>query len=87
MKHKMEIPNKTSIIQILIIILLLMGIFMLYLNYQYKAELLLTPCELCVKLNPPLKECIFKKTIIGSNEKNYLQINFTLFNQSLISEE
>jgi len=83
----MELPNKTSIIHILIIILLLMGIFMLYLNYSYKAELLLTPCELCVSLNPHLKECIFKKTIVGNPSEDFPMINFTLFNQSLISKE
>lgn len=69
------------IVKVLMIIVLLIILFSLWLDYKYKAEFLLTPCELCVKLNPQFEECFFR---IEKNEYiiNYSKINFSGFTPS-----
>jgi len=56
-----------------IVVAICLGIFMLYLDYKYKAELLLTPCELCSKLNPHLDRCFADaSTIVKDNQGNII---------------
>lgn len=46
------------IFMVVVIATCLFVIFIQFLNYKYKAEFLLQPCELCAKLNPAVSTCI-----------------------------
>ena len=59
-----------------ITVILLAG-FVIYLDYKYKAELLLTPCELCAKLNPNLTSCFTDALTV------YIPVKNPMFNISL----
>lgn len=42
---------------VLITVAICFFIFNQYISYRYKTELLMTPCEVCVKANPEWNKC------------------------------
>lgn len=61
----------------IVIIIVACGLVSLnaFLEFKYKAELLDTPCELCVKLNPEWERCYNIVTTPSTNNK--IKINQT----------
>ena len=48
-------------------------------KFYYNSELLQSPCNLCVKLNPEIdKECFIKKEYIGQQSHDGIIYNITL---------
>jgi hypothetical protein len=68
---------------LIIAIIVVIGLFCfnLYLAYIYKAEFLLTPCQLCEKVNPHLKECFEEKSTIKTTpfQNDTFKINMSLY--------
>lgn len=65
-----------KILIIAIVVALGMFVFNQWLSYKYKAQFLLSPCELCAKVNPNQSQCVEGCFRINANSKNYV-INFT----------
>jgi len=59
-------------------------IFEKWITYKYQAELLLTPCELCMKLNEKQHQCIKDcfAVRVEAGDKNALVINWSKVNES-----
>jgi disulfide bond formation protein DsbB len=57
-----------------------LGMFALnsFMDYYFKNQLLLTPCELCVELNPHTRSCIYPEPTLIPQEyiTNWSHINF-----------
>ena len=69
---------------ILVVVALGMFIFQQWLGYKYKAELLMTPCELCTKLNPEWKQCYDFVTTPKLINENKTVESFYRFNLSTL---
>lgn len=73
----------TSAIKILIVVLICFYIFNMWLDYQYKAQFLLTPCDLCSELNPHLRVCFKEASTIKKpiypEMNNSIFLNFSSF--------
>lgn len=46
-----------------------------FLAYQFKAEFLASPCDLCIELNPHLKNCFEYESINRSHNPYDIKIN------------
>ena len=71
---------------LIIAITIAIGLYVLnsVIDFYYKVELLKTPCELCVELNPEWERCYKFVTAPQIIEKNY-SFNPALLNISLTS--
>lgn len=86
-------PKSTILMDILkyivvILLIVLLGVFVMnqVIEYRYKAIFLLTPCELCTKLNPQFKDCFSFKYEYGNQPYAYNETQMhNLFNITLPS--
>lgn len=64
---------------VLIVVNLCFFLFMQFLQFKYKAEFLLQPCELCTKLNPQVTACFNEKFTVRQYgyEINITGLNFS----------
>jgi hypothetical protein len=81
-----ELKNNTTILyswaRLLLIMLLVIAVGIFIVNqtlaYSYKAQLLQSPCGLCVELNPEWAKCYEDNNRIIVSNTNYNKTNFNL---------
>jgi hypothetical protein len=72
--------NRSLLINVLlalVVIALLVFIWHYYIDWKYKAEFLMKPCDLCQSLNPEVRECLVKKVQTNQLDDSLMKINFS----------
>ena len=78
-KKRFSVFYLTSVVKFILIILLIIGVGVFAVNqvlqYHYKTEFLMKPCQLCLKLNPHLKQCFNDASKVVIDERTGKVVN------------
>lgn len=78
-KEKQKNPIAIAKTTIMFLIPIVLGLIIInqYMDYRFKNEFLLSPCELCKELNPHLDSCFKQASNIYTDVDGNLIINIT----------